>query len=203
MDVSVKRNFIGAAWVVTNELDKYHKIGTIQSAKWQYNTSKGAEAFIMLNFVKAVKENMKLLKEGSIEVFNNNLQLLREVNEGVIKSSDRAKDRGVLVCEIIETINMMSVGLYFQYADRQAKKKKDNTFIANPKLFLIHDCDRLAKETREECKYNEEEQISHFGKLVIIKDNVLLDKSIGEIVRISDTETNEINYLVLKFGENW
>ena len=73
----------------------------------------------------------------------------------------------------------------------------------NPRFFLIRDCDCLAKEVREEYERTEEEQIAHYRKLAIMKDGVLLDKAIGEVIRITDAEVNEIDYLVSKFGENW
>ena len=67
----------------------------------------------------------------------------------------------------------------------------------------MRDCDYLAKEVREECKRIEEEQIAYYEKLVIMKDGVLLDKAISEVLQITDAEANEIDYLVSKFGENW
>ena len=67
----------------------------------------------------------------------------------------------------------------------------------------MRDCDCVAKEVREEYKRIEEEQIAHYEKLAIMKDAIILDKAIGEVIQIIDTEVNEIDYLVSKFGENW
>ena len=65
----------------------------------------------------------------------------------------------------------------------------------NPRFFLMRDCNCLAKEVREECERTEEEQIAYYRKLAIIKDGVLLDKAIGEVIQITDAEAIKINYL--------
>ena len=41
-----------------------------------------------------------------------------------MKASDGVKDRESLICEIIEIVKMMSIGIYFQYADRCKKRRK-------------------------------------------------------------------------------
>jgi len=66
----------------------------------------------------------------------------------------------------------------------------------------MRDCNRLAKETWVECEQTNEEKIYYYGKVVIKRDRMLLDKAIGEVVRIIDAETNEIDYLVSKFSDN-
>jgi len=57
--------------------------------------------------------------------------------------------------------------VYIEYASGRAKKKKNDNFNTNPGLFLIRECDWLAKETRIEYKRTKEESIDYFGKVAI------------------------------------
>ena len=61
--------------------NKYYTTGSIQTSKWKYNIPKGAEALIILNFIKEVKRNTDYLKEGSIKVYNDNLKMIQDINE--------------------------------------------------------------------------------------------------------------------------
>ena len=158
---------------------------------------------MILNFIKEVQSNAKYLCEGSIELYNNNLKLVQAINNDITKVSNGACDRGLSICEIIDTIKSMQVRIHTEYANGRAKKKKEDNFVANPGLFLMRDCNRLAKETRVECKQTNEEKIYYCRKVAIKRDGILLDKAIGKVVRIIDAETNEIDYLVSKFSNNW
>ena len=44
----------------------------------------------------------------------------------------------------------MRVGIYIEYANGRAKKKKEDNFVRNLRLFLIRDYNQLAKETQVE-----------------------------------------------------
>jgi len=61
-------------------------------------------------------------------------------------------NREASIYKIINTIKLIKVGVYIEYTNGRAKKKKDDTFETNIGLFLIRDCDRLAKETYIECE---------------------------------------------------
>lgn len=107
VDASVKHNYMGAIYILCNEQDKHHEIGSIQSLKWKYNILKGAEALAILNFIKEVQSNIKHLCEGLIEIYNDNLKLVQAMNNGVTKVSDGACDRRSSIYEIFNTIKSM------------------------------------------------------------------------------------------------
>ena len=71
----------------------------------------------------------------------DNLELVQNIQNGVIKASDRVRDGSASIYEIIETMQTMTIGVHVDYANDWAKKKKDNTFEINSGLFLIRDCD--------------------------------------------------------------
>ena len=81
--------------------------------KWKYNAPKEDKALVMLNFIKEVKENTRCLKKGLIEAYKNNLKLIREVNEGVVKASNSVKDGGSSISKIIEIVKIISIGIHF------------------------------------------------------------------------------------------
>ena len=115
---------MGAAWILCNSQNNHHEIEYIQSLYWDYNTLIGAEALILLNFIKEVKTNTAHLKEGLIEVYNDNIELVKNIQNRVIKSSNGVKDGSTLICEIINMIQTMAIRVYVDYTNGRTKKKK-------------------------------------------------------------------------------
>ena len=72
---------------------------------------------ILLNFIKEVKINTAHLKKGSIEVYNDNIELVKNIQNGVIKSSNRIKDDSASICKIIDMMQTMIVRVCADYGN--------------------------------------------------------------------------------------
>jgi len=56
-----------------------------------------------------VKRNTDHLKEGSIKVYNDNLKMIQDINDGMIKVSDGVKDGWSSIYAIIKMIKIIKV----------------------------------------------------------------------------------------------
>ena len=60
----------------------------------------------------------------------------------------------------------------------------------------------MVKEVRIKYQRINDYKIDHFGSLSLIKNGILHDKVIGEVIRINDTKKSKVDYLVSKFSNN-
>ena len=65
---------------------------------------------------------------------------------------------------------------------------------------LIRKCDKAAKEARIKAKYFESQHIQHIPtNTLFIKDN-MIDRAVGEVLKINDAQRYEKQYVNREFG---
>ena len=64
------------------------------------------------------------MKEGSINIFNDNKKLVQNIIKGIIKASKGVYDEGSTIDEIICTINLIKIRIHIDYVDGKAKRRK-------------------------------------------------------------------------------
>ena len=76
---------MGSFCKIYNKNNTEEEIGKIWSNKWQQNIPKLAEAITLLNLMKNIEKNTKIINEGLITIFSNNIKIVNEVNNGMEK----------------------------------------------------------------------------------------------------------------------
>ena len=76
---------MGRFYKIYNKNNTEEEIGKIWSNKWQQNTLKSTEDITLLNLMKNIKKNTKIIYKGSIIIFSNNIKIVNKVNNGMEK----------------------------------------------------------------------------------------------------------------------
>ena len=83
-------------------------------------------------------------------------------------------------------------------------KKKSFTFQDDPHSYLMKNCDVEAKRVMSEIKQKQGiTNISEYGLMAIMVNNMYIDRPVREIIRIVDAQAEEQKFIQLKCPEGY
>ena len=106
---------MGGYYKITSNSNKYEELGEIQSNEWIHGILKVAEVITLFNLIKNITENTRIINDGSITIFCNNIKVINAINNRFNKVSDRAQGRVAAIGDIIEEINKIKIAIYIEY----------------------------------------------------------------------------------------
>ena len=76
---------MGGFYKICNKDNTEEEIGEIWSNKQQWNTPKSVEAIALLNLIKNIEKNTKIIHKELITIFSDNIKIVNEVNSSMEK----------------------------------------------------------------------------------------------------------------------
>ena len=95
-NASIKYRQLGGFWIISNP-EKISEIKhSIHDKYWDYGSTEGGEATILLDLIVTIVLKSKHISEGSISIGNDNKLLVKAINKKIMKenqytTSTRAK----------------------------------------------------------------------------------------------------------------
>ena len=193
VDASVKRQYMGSCWVISDKTNEIKEAEEIWSNEWTNNTNLAAEAIGLYNLVKAINIKIRSIPEGAVDIYSDYEKVVNRINEvlarGMVKATEEVKDRAVSISTIVKLIKKMKIGIFIYHTDGYPKGPA--TFQKYSGRYLIRKRNKLAKEARVKARHFESVKIDHIPDNILVINKVIYNRSVGEIVRVIDAQATK------------
>ena len=146
-DTSVKEGELGGAQMIMSSNGNEVLSNRLFHKKQDKNSSKVAEAVVLLELVKVIASKSRNIREGKIIIALDCREVYKSIVNKIFKSTKLVGDGGGEIALIRKAISTATIQIEFQL--KRGHPNKQPLFCQNPLQQMVCECDKRATEERE------------------------------------------------------
>lgn len=173
----------------------YHK-------NWEDNSSSCAEILVLLESITVLEKKGRHINQGGIKIGFDYKKGQRKIVNKIFKCNEYAKEAGGEIAMIKQLLGRIKFEVSITFI--RSHNENVGQYVDQPLKHIIKECDDQARKEREKLSVRDRDtNIKYYGMHALMRDNVVLSRSVQETIRIIDARDAERAYGKDKLKHNY